>query len=289
MKKYLTSIVFFFIIVGTGLLAWHYFYQTSSVVYKRYLTVIPSTFTQEVTIPGTVAPIRQTLITASYSGYIKKLYVKIGQVVKKGDPIVSIVESLQTDEKVYPMRAPYDGTVVTINNTEGEFVRAGDTANPIAEIDDLSRFYIIASISELDLPKLKLGQKAEIKIMPITSKTYQGVVNSIAMAPKIQSGNYTYSYTGYPIKIEILDQDNQLKPGMSSVAKIITNKQKAILAVPHEFILKSGSKNYVITKDGKHIPVVVGAQTNDKIHIKEGIAPHTVIQQINYFSKPDKN
>ena len=74
--------------------------------------VIRQDLVQRVTIAGTVTPLKKTVITAPYSGYVKKIYVKIGDLVKRGDPIVSVVQSLQGGDDVFPLRSPLDGVVV---------------------------------------------------------------------------------------------------------------------------------------------------------------------------------
>jgi len=289
MKKYLDRVIIVLIVTGLSLLfANYYYYNPKLTTSNRYATLKYSTFVKEITFSGIVTPVRQTKIVAAYPGYVKKLYVKIGQTVQKGDPIVSIAESLHIDEKVYPMRAPYLGVVVAVSFVEGEFVRRGDTANPIVKIDDLHKFYVTADVSELDILKLKIGQQASIQVLPIANKTYQGAVSSIAMAPKSQRGGYSRSHPGYPIKIEILNRDNLLKPGMSAVVKIIINKKNFVLALPYEFVLKLDSKYYVILKSGKRIPVTIGAQTGNEVIIKHGVSVGTVVQQVDYFDNQDR-
>lgn len=288
MKKYLGRILIILILVGAGLLFAKYYYKPKTVTSNRHTTLKYSTFIKEITFSGIVTPIRQAKIVAPYSGYIKKLYVKIGQAVQKGDPIVSITESLHTDEKVYPMRAPYQGTVVSVPYVEGEFVRKGDAANPVVRIDDLHKFYVAADVSELDILKIKIGQEAKIQVLSISHKTYQGAVSSIAMAPKSRRGGYTRSHSGYPIKIEILHRDDLLKPGMSAVVKIILSKKDSILKLPYEFVLKLDSKYYVILKNGKRIPVTIGAQTGNEVIIKHGVPVGSVVQQVDYFDNQDR-
>ena len=53
----------------------------------------------------------------------EKIYVKFGQHVKEGDPIVSLEQSLHSQhEEIYPLRAPFEGDVVQILHNEGEYV-----------------------------------------------------------------------------------------------------------------------------------------------------------------------
>ena len=86
-------------------------------------TVKKGDLIQNVTVAGTVFPIRKTTYAPPYNAYVKKIYVKLGQKVKKGDPVVSLEQSLGgVHENVFPMRAPFDGTVVQILHGEGEYV-----------------------------------------------------------------------------------------------------------------------------------------------------------------------
>src|SRR4051812_25620135 len=49
---------------------------------------------QRVTVSGTVASARQTVVQVSFEGYVKKLYVTMGEKVKKDQPLVTVVQSL---------------------------------------------------------------------------------------------------------------------------------------------------------------------------------------------------
>ncbi|HVK61239.1 MAG TPA: biotin/lipoyl-containing protein, partial [Bdellovibrionales bacterium] len=118
---------------------WFFSGQTSSSRgSERVGTVAKGEVAQRVTIAGNVIPERRTIIIAPYEGYIQKLFVKVGDKVKAGDPIVMVAVSLTTPERIFPVRAPYAGTVVQVPKFEGEFVKT-DPAQFIARIDDLSR------------------------------------------------------------------------------------------------------------------------------------------------------
>src|SRR5688572_13037930 len=58
---------------------------------------------QRVTIGGIITPNRKTIIAAPYNGYVRKIYVQVGQQVKPGDPIVSVAQSLTgSGEDIFP-------------------------------------------------------------------------------------------------------------------------------------------------------------------------------------------
>ena len=62
-------------------------------------------------------------VTASVPGKVLKIVASAGQVVKAGDSIV-ILESMKME---IPVVAPQDGTVASIDTTEGASVENGDT------------------------------------------------------------------------------------------------------------------------------------------------------------------
>lgn len=251
----------------------------------RFATVKKTSFTQKVTISGTITPFRQTIITAPYAGYVKKLYVKVGQKVKTGDPLVSIVESLQTKQTVYPIRAPYAGTVVLVQKSEGEFVKQNDPTNFILKIDDLHKLYVKGNVPEINIPKIIAGQQAVIRATPILDKTYKGVVKTVSLAPKPQQTAFGRTQAMYPISIAVIGTTAGLNPGMSAIVDIIIAKRKNVMTLPHEFVHKEGNQYFVITADGKKKLINVGLQSAEAVVIKKGVTPGTKVKQIDYFNE----
>ena len=62
-------------------------------------------------------------VTASVPGKVLKIVASAGQAVKAGDSIV-ILESMKME---IPVVAPQDGTVASIDTTEGSSIENGDT------------------------------------------------------------------------------------------------------------------------------------------------------------------
>lgn len=76
--------------------------------------------------PKTAAPAAgagAVKVTASVPGKVLKVVASAGQAVKAGDSIV-ILESMKME---IPVVAPQDGTVASIDTTEGASVENGDT------------------------------------------------------------------------------------------------------------------------------------------------------------------
>lgn len=174
LKKIKIALILVLICAG----AWYCYLQVKTLGMaknvKREGVVQRMDLIQRVTIAGNVRPERKTIVTAPFNGYIKKLYVKIGQKINKNDPIVSIVQSLQSVDPIFPLRAPFEGTVVSIRKYEGEFVKRDDPKDFILRIDSLKNLYIISNVPEIDSVKIKIGQEVIIKASAIIDKKYKG-------------------------------------------------------------------------------------------------------------------
>lgn len=239
-------------------------------------------FIQRVTIGGTVVPLRKTIITSPYNGYVKKLYVKVGQEVKPNDALVSIVQSLQSPENVFPMRTPFSGVVVQIPKSEGEFIKEGDTINYIMRIDDRSKLYVLASTPEVDRARIKEGQEAIVKASAILDRSYKGIIRELALAANEQEAWSRSQVIEYPVKIELLDFDEQIKSGMSVLIDIITNKKPQVVFLRHEFINRENEQYYVILKDGKRKNIKIGLQNDEGFEIIEGLNEGDEVSQVDF-------
>ena len=247
-------------------------------------TVKKGDLIQRITIAGTVVPYRKTIITAPYKGYVKKIYVKIGDIIKQNDPVVSIVQSLQSPEEVYPIRAPFSGMVVQVEKSDGEFVKEGDPKDFIARIDDTSKLFIQATAPEIDRVKLKIGQEAEIKASAILDRSYSGIVRELSLAAKEPEQWNNKSQIEFSLRIEVTNADITLKPGMSTIIDITANKKENALLLRHEFIDKKDNKYLVTLANGKKQEIKVGIQNDEAFEITEGLKEGDQVKQIDFLS-----
>lgn len=245
---------------------------------------------QRVTISGTVTPHRKTIVSAPYSGYVRKIFVEVGQKVKAGDPIVSIAQTLRGgDSEIYPLRAPISGTVVQVLRAEGEFVEQTQNAqnpsggNGIVRIDDLSQLNVEASVPEIEVGKLKIGQEALVKASAVVGKGYQGRIDRIFLSAKEQA-DWDKSRVEFPVQVALLNHDDSLKPGMSVVIDILTKKVPGVLMLRHEFIQKDGEEYFVISAKGDRMPIQVGAQNEEVFEIVTGLKEGDRLRQTDFLT-----
>ncbi len=243
---------------------------------------------QRVTIAGTAEPIRTTTITPPYDGYVKKIFVKLGQKIKSGDPVVSLAQSLQSTESVFPIRAPFSGTVTQVLKTEGQFLKQNEPRDAIVRIDDLTKISIYANAAEIDVVKIRSGLEGVVKVSALLTRSYKGIVREISLAatPREQWGGK--SQVEYLVKIEITDADSEIKPGMTAVVDIITSKKEGVLTLGHEFIQKENEDYFAFMKDGSKRKIKIGLQNESVFEVVSGLNEGEEVQQVDFLKLIEK-
>jgi multidrug efflux pump subunit AcrA (membrane-fusion protein) len=240
---------------------------------------------QRVTIAGKVFPRKNSSIAPPYNGYIKRIYVKIGDKVKEGAPLVSITQSLNSVvEEIYPIRAPFDGVVVSVDKREGEYVENNKPNNQIVRVDDLTELYVQGEIAEIDVQKVKLGQETLIRAAAVGDRNYKGELKELAIAARIKED---WSRSGdrveYPVRIRVTNPDALLLPGMSVSIDIIADSRKNALILSHEFIEREGDDYIVTLKNGERRKVKLGLQTDEAFEIIEGLKEGEQVEMVDFF------
>jgi len=117
--------------------------------------------------------------------------------------------------------APFDGVIARVNVEEGDFLSVNYAATIAIEIIDPGRMELDVKVYELDIPNVKLGQKAAISVDAWPDERFEGVVTSISLLPDVQA-----VVVSYEVKISFdVPQNLALKAGMRATADIIADKQ----------------------------------------------------------------
>ncbi len=249
-------------------------------------TVVRGELTQRVTFSGTITPKRRSLITAPYNGYVRKIYVHVGQDVPEGAPIVSLAQSLRENSaEIFPLRAPFSGTVVQVLKKEGEYTDSlnNQGSSALVRIDDLTRLFVEAAAPEVEILKLVVGQEAIIRATAVPSRTYKGKIQQISQA-SLDQREWDRARVEFPISIHVVDRDDQLKPGMSVIVDIITLKLSKVLMLAHEFIQRNGTHYFVKMEKGDKREIEVGAQNEEVYEIRKGLSEGDQIQQTDFLT-----
>ncbi|MBZ5551172.1 MAG: efflux RND transporter periplasmic adaptor subunit [Acidobacteriia bacterium] len=119
------------------------------------------------------------------------------------------------------LTAPMPGVVLSKNVEPGEMVAPG---TPVVTIGNLEKVWVRAYINETDLGRVKVGQPATVTTDTYPGKQYTGHVSFIAskaeFTPKNVQTEKERVKLVYRIKIDILNPQMELKPGMPADASI---------------------------------------------------------------------
>jgi len=149
----------------------------------------------------------------------------------------------------YSIRAPFDGTLAAINFQKADSVGSGAAVATIIAKQQLAEI----TLNEVDIAKVKLGQKATMTFDAVPDLAISGTVAEIDTIGTVSQG-----VVNYTVKISLDTQDDRIKPGMSVSAAIVTDIKQNALTVPNAAVKISGTNNYVQVLQGNFTDQEIG-------------------------------
>jgi len=138
---------------------------------------------------------------------------------------------------------PLDGIVTTLPVQVGETVVPGiqnSAASSVMTVADMSVVTAEVNVDETDIVNLELNQKVEVTIDAIPNRTFAGHVTQIGneailrSTGQVASSSATSSTEAKDFKVVITldDPPEEVRPGLSCTAKIVTATRKNVLNIP---------------------------------------------------------
>lgn len=124
--------------------------------------------------------------------------------------------------------SPVDGTVISRAVDVGQTVAASFNTPTLFEVaEDLTQMQIETSVSEADIGKVKVGQKAIYTLDGYQDRKFEGEVTQVRLASTTTNNVVTYA-----VIVSVDNSEGLVIPGMSANVSIITNKVDNALCVP---------------------------------------------------------
>jgi HlyD family secretion protein len=142
--------------------------------------------------------------------------------------------------------SPINGTVTILNSKLGErIVATGQFAGTeVMRVADLLRMQAVIDVNENDVPNVKIGDKANVKIDAYGDRKFKGTVAQIGNTGKTTGSGTQEEVTNFEVKINLEREDVLLRPGLSCTADIETNMVKDAVAVPMQAVtIRTGDSN----------------------------------------------
>lgn len=178
--------------------------------------------------------------------------------------------------KIY---APHSGMVVYKRERrggteieEGAIVRE---RQDILTLPDLSKMKVTTQVHEAVLDQIRPGLPASVRIDAFPERSYRGVVDKVGVVPS-SSGGWMGSGSAktYETIVRLVDEVDQLKPGMTAVVNMHVDRLEGVLAIPVQAVIQANRQTwcYTETRNGVERRDIKIGRSNDKfVHVREGI------------------
>ncbi len=181
--------------------------------------------------------------------------------------------------------APISGVVNGLSLTAGSVISSQSSnsnaasAQRIASVVTGANPTITLNLTQIDVPKVKIGDRATVTLDAFAGKTYTGKVVSIDTVGSVSSNVSTY-----PTVIQLDTQNTEMYPNMSATANIILDTRDNVLLVQKSAVQTANGQSTVrIMKNGvmQSVNVELGKSSDTQTEIVSGLSEgDTVITSI---------
>ncbi len=180
--------------------------------------------------------------------------------------IADLTETLEVKKQLH-IHSPADGIVINIGARKGQYVTPPTELYTIA---DLSKVWVIVDIYEDELPWIRVGDLARMRVTALPGQTFNGTLSYIY--PYAESKTRTIK-----VRMEFDNTDFLLKPDMFADVTIEASPLPDVIVVPSEAIIRSGVREQVFIRraPGKFEPreVTLGVSSEGWTQVLDGITP----------------
>jgi RND family efflux transporter MFP subunit len=185
------------------------------------------------------------------------------------------------------LKAPTGGMVNILPNYrsggpwgggEVEF-RQGDRAWPgasILELPDLSSVHLEARLDESDRGRLSTGKDATIRIEAVPGREFKARIEHISVLARADFSSGWPPTRNFDLGLVLLEVDPKIRPGMTAIARIATDRVADVILVPSEAVFQRDGHPIVYRLDGTEFEerrIEVARRGREQAIVTSGVAP----------------
>ncbi|MBL3600051.1 MAG: efflux RND transporter periplasmic adaptor subunit [gamma proteobacterium endosymbiont of Lamellibrachia anaximandri] len=167
--------------------------------------------------------------------------------------------------KALHVHSPFNGIVMKLNVSEGEYVTP---KSELYRLADLTRVWVQVDVYEHELPWVRIGDKAQLTLKSMPGRIFEGTVSYIY--PYAEAKTRTIK-----VRLELDNPQLALKPDMFADVTLNTGLQKDAVVVPDSAIVRSGEREqvFVVRAPGKFEPraVTLGQNSEGWVQVLDGV------------------
>jgi HlyD family secretion protein len=161
-------------------------------------------------------------------------------------------------------RAPFDGLVTNVPVREGETVVVGIQnagGSTIMTLADMSVITAEVKVDETDIVNIRMDQPADVTVDALPGRVFKGHVTEVGNQALLRTTGLstTQSTTGteeakdFKVVVTLDQASDDLRPGLSTTAKIITDHKPDALTIPIQALVQRdvATEKYLAEHNGK--------------------------------------
>jgi len=142
--------------------------------------------------------------------------------------------------------------------------------------------YFKSEIDQADVPKIKIGQKATIKVDAFPDISFDSEITYISFIPVAGQSSTVYEIR---FKLPVDNKDLNYRLGMDGDVLITLSQQDNALTIPLDALNDDNGKNFVWVKNNDNLSkkyVTIGIENDTEVQILSGLNPNdsVVIKKI---------
>lgn len=185
--------------------------------------------------------------------------------------------------------SPIAGTITRVNIKVGEFADTPTENKYDFTVENLDQLELSIAVSEYNIGKVHLGQKATITADILGGESLEGVVSSIS--PTGEEKNANTSERVIPIKVQITGDKKGLLSGITAKADLLLSEAKDVYVVPISAVMtgEDGSNKMAFVVNGTvhFVPVTTGVTSDVSMEVKPVKEDSAFKEGSNYILSPD--
>ena len=204
---------------------------------------------------------------------VQRRYINYRQIMERYEELKKLFGDLV-------VKAPKTGILTYMKFPWGEIIKTGSKVglynSTVAIIPEMTNLVSRTYINEIDISKIKTGQKVKLGIDAFPEKQLNGEVLTVANIGQAMPNS---DAKVFEVKIKIFEVDKDLKPAMTTSNAIEANTFNDTLMVAADAIFENDSLHYVYV--GKDHPVKqivwLGDQNENHVLIRKGLKEGDVV------------
>jgi multidrug resistance efflux pump len=221
------------------------------------------------------AQLRLTQATQNYETQVKQAEANVRRRQTGVQEERNDVQRIREIMNQFTIYAPENGMLIYKRNRDGSKVKEGSSISAwdpiVAELPDFSVMESLTYINEVDIQKVRTGQRVDIGLDAMPEKQLTGEVTSVA---NIGEQRPNSNSKVFQVTIRVNESDSTLRPAMTTSNTIHISSVDSALYVPLETINTYNDMDVVYKREGASPvmqQIVMGLMNENDVVILDGV------------------